>query len=441
MSKVENEVIAIKGTMTTVQKDITAVQMDVNAIKEMQLHLSNQVQILQNRDKKFYTRLQDIPHEIIVQVFAWIPAQTVFKYRRLSKTINEALLSTQFAVLNMYMPDFQDGSMDTIGGLWFILRHIKLPSRGHWGRKSNASSDSTHNSRCILWFDQLDESGPERQCFDGSATAFIVLLSGLINLNLTGNQLSGEFPALPNSSLETLYISRNKFTGPIPTMFGNPHKLKYLCTKNNLFNYIPAAIGQFSSLEVLSVSENPISSKIPPQIWNLRALVSLEMTSCNMFGSLAGVSALRNLRGLDVVNNQLCGSLREISDMRSLRSLHLSQNQFSACVGKWVDFTGIPELFLMCVDADIPVKGSRPCFKNHNKLTNHSDDSDSNSELESESELDTSESAGSESETRVLNLKLILWRTDWIGFFLDEQCILLILTSLIIPLQNQPNHI
>ncbi|KAJ3236549.1 hypothetical protein HDU77_011784 [Chytriomyces hyalinus] len=113
----------------------------------------------------------------------------MFKYQQLSKTINKALLFTQFAVLNMHMPGLTN----------------------------------------LTNLDLKDNPLP-------------VCLLGLLYFNLAGNQLSGEFLALPNLNLETLFISWNKFTGLIPTLFGNPHKLKKIYAKSNLFNSIPAAI-------------------------------------------------------------------------------------------------------------------------------------------------------------------------------------------------------
>ncbi|KAJ3398096.1 hypothetical protein HDU80_009260, partial [Chytriomyces hyalinus] len=398
---------SILSALERIEATVTHMKGTQLSIIDTQRHLSNQVQILQNRDKRFYTRLQHIPHEIIVQIFAWLHVGKVFKYRRLSKTINEALLSNQFAVLNMHMPDFQNGSIDTIGGLWLMLpppyqaavaralgsqakRVFRFNGRNFKKTLPESIKYLTAVEEISLFTLEVSGTIPdafyglnnltnlnlESNYLTGVLPRSFGMLTGLINLNLTNNKLRGEFPALPNSSLETLCISYNKFTGPIPTLFGNPHKLKKIRARNNLFKSIPAAIGQFSNLEVLCISKNRISSEIPSQIWNLRALESLEMASCKMFGSLAGVGALRNLKVLDVFNNQLCGTLpaREISSMRTLRSLHLSQNQFSGQVGERLD---IPELGSMCADPDVPT----------------------NCELESESELDCdSESADSESQ-------------------------------------------
>ncbi|KAJ3384567.1 hypothetical protein HDU80_000904 [Chytriomyces hyalinus] len=419
------------SALETMQADVTAIQDTQMSIISSQQRLLNRVQHVENQHEKFYTRLRDLPLELVVQIFAWVPAHTVFKYRRLSKTINEALLSTQFAVLNMYMPDFQDGSTD-IGRLWFMLpppyQTAVARALGSQVKRVVTRDDGKfkitlpESIKCLVAVKEIDLGhcnliGTIADVFDtltnlttldlqcnsltGELPRSLCLLSGLITLNLAGNHLSGEFPALPNASLEALYISGNKFTGPIPTLLGNPHKLKYLRAKNNLFNSIPAAIGQFSSLEILSISENPISSKMPSEIWSLGTLQVLEMASCNMFGSLAGVGALRNLMHLDMYKNQLSGTFpsREISRIHTLTALHLSQNQFSACVRKQLDINGMRWLSTVCVDPNISVKGSLKCFHYHYMVTNRPDDSDSDSELESESELDTSESAGFESET------------------------------------------
>ncbi|KAJ3226291.1 hypothetical protein HDU81_007368, partial [Chytriomyces hyalinus] len=236
----------------------------------------------------------------------------------------------------------------------------------------------------------------------GALPCSLCLLTGLLSLDLSNNHLSGEFPALPSSNLETLYISSNKFTGPIPTVFGHPRKLEKLVVDYNHFSVIPASVSQLSCLDDLSISGNPISSKIPSEIWTLKELRVLEMNSCGMVGSLAGMGALSNLQCLDVCNNQLGGTLpcHEIYSLQNLEDLHLSQNQFSGCVGRKLDIRGMPNLTTMCVDRGIRVKGSLGCHEDHNWIPHFGDDSGSDSEPESELYGDSaSESTGSESET------------------------------------------
>ncbi|KAJ3216666.1 hypothetical protein HDU81_001060, partial [Chytriomyces hyalinus] len=152
------------------------------------------------------------------------------------------------------------------------------------------------------------------------------LLFALETLDLTNNQLSGEFPALPNlHALKELYMDGNCFTGRIPTVFGRPDHVVYLCATDNCFSTIPDTINQLTWLETLSISGNPFACEIPPEIWNLKDLRVLEMSKCQLSGSLAGVENMRQLECLDMSYNQLSGELpsREIRSLEGLLDLHL----------------------------------------------------------------------------------------------------------------------
>ncbi|KAJ3242639.1 hypothetical protein HDU78_001308, partial [Chytriomyces hyalinus] len=235
----------------------------------------------------------------------------------------------------------------------------------------------------------------------GTLPSSFSLLFGLTHLYLSNNQLSGYFPALPNSNLKVIHITRNQFTGPIPTVFGNPHMLTEIFAGYNLFSVIPDSISELTSLMDLHISGNPISSEIPHEIWTLPALRVLEMSGCNMFGSLAGVGGLRNLKFLNVSNNKLSGKLpsREIKSLLSLQDLHLSRNQFSGTEGGNLDIIGMPNLETMCVDPDVQrnhVSGFfRQCHEDHGMVPLIVDDPELDLEYDSDSEPDF----GSETET------------------------------------------
>ncbi|KAJ3223882.1 hypothetical protein HDU78_011136, partial [Chytriomyces hyalinus] len=401
-------------------------------------HLSIQVQGLANRHKKFYTRLHDLPIEIIGQIFAWIPVQTVFKYRRLSRTINDRLLSTEFAVLNMHLPDFVTKSKRKIGGLWLVLpeSYQTVIARAVTSRvetvmdsksirrikKSIPKSISCLTAVQAIVLRSSTLSGaipdafgalnnlttPSLRCnsLTGELPSSFSLLSGLRFLDLSFNQLSGEFPAMPSTNaLETIFIGRNRFTGPIPTVFGDPFKLRRLDAENNFFSVIPSSIGRLTSLLFLDISENPIASEIPPEIWNLAALRGLTMHSCQMLGSLAGMGALRDLISLDVSNNQFGGRLpsREIYSMQSLENLHLIQNQFSGSEGGMLDISRT-SLISMCADPDFQrdhVKGVLQCYIPHDwaPRIEHFSDSESEQESEQESEFDGESDSDSDSDS------------------------------------------
>ncbi|TPX42946.1 hypothetical protein CcCBS67573_g10480 [Chytriomyces confervae] len=165
-------------------------------------------------------------------------------------------------------------------------------------------------------------------------------------------ELDGEFPALPDLYLlQSLYIDGNRFTGPIPTVFGDVGNMLYLTASRNRFSVIPATISELENLEELNISNNSFACEIPPEIWTLTELYQLDMSNCELSGSLAGVGNLRQLIHLDASNNQFSGELPscEIYDLLDLGGLHLIGNQFS---GGELLYSAESNLQLMCVDPE-----------------------------------------------------------------------------------------
>ncbi|TPX46656.1 hypothetical protein CcCBS67573_g10301 [Chytriomyces confervae] len=381
----------ILSTLETIQATMAAMRKEVADIKETQLaiissqrHLSNQVLDLQNHKKKFFTRVQDIPVEVIVQIFAWIPMRTVLHYRRLSKTINQCLMSREFAMLNVQTTDFQKGLENGIDRTWFHLpepyqtvfasamsEQLKKVGSNFKNNEMKPLPQSitrlTGVEKIELPCCKLTGSIPDgisalqnlttlqlsHNSLTGPLPSSLNLLVALESLVLTNNQLCGEFPALPNlHELISVDISANRFTGPFPTVFGNSRALKHLFGSKNLFSVIPATISLLTNLEQLDISENSFTCELPAGIWNLTALSSLNMSNCRLSGSLAGVGALHNLESLDAFNNQFSGELPslEIRTLGRLIDLHLSRNQLSG--GEMLDMTG-SNLRYVCVDPDL----------------------------------------------------------------------------------------
>ncbi|KAJ3230398.1 hypothetical protein HDU78_008342 [Chytriomyces hyalinus] len=380
----QKEVADLKETQFTMRKELADIKETHLSISSSHHHLLNQFGTLQNLKKKFFTRLRDIPLEVIARIFAWIPIAKVLKYRRLSKTINQSLLTKHFAVLNMQTVDLKNESYNAWMERFWI--HLPVPYQTvvagamsrqlkhvHRDVSSNAEMklpesiinltavEEVRLSHCKLTGNIPDGIGAlqnlarlnlSHNSLTGMLPSSFNLLPGLQRLDLSFNQLSGEFPALPNlHALEFLQIDSNRFTGPIPTLFGNPRALTWLSASRNLFNAIPATISQLTSMYFLRICENPIASEIPPEIWTLTTLTSLEMSNCKMFGSLVGVGNLHNLEVLDVTNNQLSGELpsREIGSLQKMGFLHLRRNRFSA--GEILDMTGT-NLTQMCLDPE-----------------------------------------------------------------------------------------
>ncbi|KAJ3225076.1 hypothetical protein HDU81_008158 [Chytriomyces hyalinus] len=348
----------------------------------------------QNDKNAIYTRLHHIPPEVIIQIFAWVPGPTVLIYRRLSKTINECLMTKHFALLNLQITDFRKTlSIPAIQRLWIhfpaAYQTVVASTLSRLLKCIGHDFDCVHENRlpktiaclpavkridlrgCNLIGEIPDEIGALRNLtymnlqdnsLAGMLPSSFNLLRGLRELNLSNNQLSGEFPALPKlNALETLRIDRNRFTGAIPTIFGKPHMLTLLHASCNLFNILPASIRKLSNLASLKISGNAFTCEIPPEIWNLTQLRHLEMVGCDMFGSIAGVVALQNLETLLVSHNRFSGDLptHEFRNLRSLEQLHLSRNQFSQAQELGMRAMG---LLMGCVDSVLYREGWCFCW-------------------------------------------------------------------------------
>ncbi|TPX53077.1 hypothetical protein CcCBS67573_g09760 [Chytriomyces confervae] len=357
MAPAEENAAALSLTLRTLemmQAAMTAMQQEGKDIKETELyilicqpHLLTQGMPLKvrqqiNRNERFYTCFQDIPLTVVIQIFAWIPGPKVLKYLRLSKAINQCLITTQFCVLNLQTTRLQhDIAGLEVDGTWIRVHpHYQIAYA-----RAMPKSVITIRSSCFRPMEKrIPESiicltAVERICLDnckiigsipdgigalknltdlnlsrnsltGTLPSSFNLLFALETLNLSDHQLSGEFPTLPSlHALKDLRINTNRFKGPVPTVFGNPQRLTSMNAERNHFSIIPATISQLTGLEYLIISQNPLACEILPEIWNLTHLSSLRMGDCKMFGLLAGVGALQNLWCLDVSNNQFSREL------------------------------------------------------------------------------------------------------------------------------------
>ncbi|TPX72060.1 hypothetical protein CcCBS67573_g05931 [Chytriomyces confervae] len=342
----------ISAMQNTMQKEVAEIKQTQFSIISSQRHLSNQVLDLQNHKKRFFTRLQDMPLEVIIQIFASIPAPILnmrtgieVYWFHLPESYQKVVASAMPGEIKRVQRHFETHAEKKLPESILcltVVNEIKLNCSKLIGNIPDGIGALWNLTRLELINNSL--TGPLPSSLNQLVALQILILSD--------NQLSGEFPALPNlCALSTLYLKRNRFTGPIPTVFGNPRNLTSLHVEENCFSVIPTTISQLTGLEYLIISQNPLACEIPPEIWNLTHLRTLDMSGCKMFGSLAGVGALHNLRNLDVSNNQFSGELpsREIHGLENLVRLHLIENQFSG--GEILDMRGT-RLWAMCVDPD-----------------------------------------------------------------------------------------
>ncbi|KAI3448864.1 hypothetical protein Pfo_005529 [Paulownia fortunei] len=95
---------------------------------------------------------------------------------------------------------------------------------------------------------------------------FTKTLSLVTAIDLSGNNLSGDFPVelTELQGLMVLNLSRNHITGQIPESISRLHQLTSLdLSSNDLFGDIPPSMASLSFLGYLNLSNNNLSGKIP----------------------------------------------------------------------------------------------------------------------------------------------------------------------------------
>ncbi|KAI3424576.1 Protein kinase domain-containing protein [Psidium guajava] len=156
----------------------------------------------------------------------------------------------------------------------------------------------------------------------------------LVNLSLYTNMLNGSLPQKIGSwaKFDYIDISENFFTGTIPPeMCKQGTMTQLLMLQNNFSGEIPGAYANCSSLTRFRVSNNSLSGVVPAGIWGLPNVDMIDISLNQLEGPIT--SDLKNAKALTqllVGNNHLSGKLpEEISEAESLVKIDLSYNQLS----------------------------------------------------------------------------------------------------------------
>ena len=174
---------------------------------------------------------------------------------------------------------------------------------------------------------------------EGVIPASVYHCQTLLDIYLAHNQLRGVLPKywLSNlTSLHTLFLGQNNFTGTIPPPLVNNSKLLYLgLDYNNLHGSIPNEIGNLKNLEELNLGANNLNGTIPSSIFNISSLYTLALELNSLSRTLPSTFGLQlpNLGELYLEENQLSGSIPSyLSNCSQLTILELSRNQFTGPV-------------------------------------------------------------------------------------------------------------
>ncbi|KAK4433492.1 putative LRR receptor-like serine/threonine-protein kinase IRK [Sesamum alatum] len=154
----------------------------------------------------------------------------------------------------------------------------------------------------------------------------------LVILDISRNDLSGAIPAALGDfgSLQFLNMSMNSFLGSILADIGQLKKLSILeLSYNKLNGSIPSELGGLSSLDEMRLEKNSLGGEIPLSIGNCASLKSLYLAHNEITGSVpASLAKLSNLHIVDLCFNKLTGTLpKQLENLVRLQLFNISHNQ------------------------------------------------------------------------------------------------------------------
>ncbi|MED6184596.1 hypothetical protein PIB30_048927 [Stylosanthes scabra] len=162
-------------------------------------------------------------------------------------------------------------------------------------------------------------------------------ISGLLNLNLYGNDISGPIPTTIKGlqKLQSLNLSYNELQGSIIDELCEIGSLSVLSlSSNKLSGVIPTCLGNMASLRMVYMDSNKLISEIPSSFWNLKDVLEVNLSSNALVGELpSDIARLRALVLLDLSKNEFSGNIPiTISSLGTLQNLYLASNTFQGSI-------------------------------------------------------------------------------------------------------------
>ncbi|CAK8999907.1 unnamed protein product [Durusdinium trenchii] len=168
----------------------------------------------------------------------------------------------------------------------------------------------------------------QEQNLSGEVHGKICAFKKLRFLYLHDNNLYGDIPPFASlTSLKTLDLSQNRFTGKIPRM---PSGLRELRLSNNfLEGEIPQHLSELKELEDLTLAGNGLQGEIPANLRSQR----LSLARNNLTGPIRKEMCHERLSGLFLSNNKLVGKIpQELLECPSIKRLDLANNKLNGTV-------------------------------------------------------------------------------------------------------------
>ncbi|GAY69053.1 hypothetical protein CUMW_269010 [Citrus unshiu] len=179
-------------------------------------------------------------------------------------------------------------------------------------------------------------------------------------LDLSENNISGSLPSCSShSSITQVHLSKNMLYGPLRygTFFNRSSIVTLDLSYNSFSGYIPYWIERLTYLRYLILANNNLEGEVPIQLCRLKQLRLIDLSNNNIFGQIPGCldntslhnngdnddslvpafnhngKPLNKMYGVDLSCNKLTGEIPpQISKLTRIRALNLSHNNLTGVI-------------------------------------------------------------------------------------------------------------
>ncbi|KAI8611674.1 hypothetical protein BC830DRAFT_637272 [Chytriomyces sp. MP71] len=279
---------------------------------------------LVNKNRRFYTNLDKLPHEVVARVLLFIApfgAQSLLRLRRVSRAFAAILADPHFATQSVTLhlalnpawaptkrlssqdplplsptttaaiatqQSITPGSAETSTVLLVSKQASELDKAWFsWPANFQEAYVAVRLSKLseIDWKNTSFSTSPQHTFFGAAAIqiprAFALLTPSLVHLTLYRCKLLGSIPAELGElvHLVTLRLDDNHLTGSIPPQLSRLTRLLYLCLdQNKLSGSIPAELCALRELKLMNLRRNCFTGSVPVELGVLEKLTTLYLS-------------------------------------------------------------------------------------------------------------------------------------------------------------------
>ncbi|KAJ0254723.1 Receptor-like kinase TMK4 [Hirschfeldia incana] len=219
------------------------------------------------------------------------------------------------------------------GAAMLAIAKSFTPPPSDWSTTSSAGYCDWSGVRCSS--DRVNSINLEDKSLSGGLSPEISTLSELKSITLQRNKLTGKIPSFAKlASLQSIYIDGNLFDSVEPGAFAGLTSLQILSMSDNpnLSPWsFPSELSDSTSLTTVYLDNTTISGSLPDIFESFASLQSLRLSYNNITGPLPPSLAKSTIQNL-WINNQLTGltgPIQVLSGMTSLSQAWLHKNQFT----------------------------------------------------------------------------------------------------------------